>query len=55
MNDPSEFAQKVLDKVLAHIEHGTWYETDAGLHCGADDVLVVPSGNYLIAHDGVWP
>lgn len=51
----SEFAQKVLDLVTVHMHHGGWYESEDGLHCQADDTMVTPSGDYLIAHDGAWP
>lgn len=41
------FAEMTTDLVLAHKDHGGWYETEEGLRCQADDELVLPAAGWL--------
>lgn len=45
------FVRQTVDAVLAHAEHGGWYETEDGLWCVADDTMVIPSSSYLERED----
>lgn len=51
MTERSHFAAHIVDRTLAHQDHGGWYESPEGLRCRLDGELVVPSAAWLTADD----
>lgn len=45
--DPTSFGEMISGLVIAHAEHGGWYDSPEGLRCAADDELVTPAPEWL--------